>query len=291
MAGSISTWATTDTPNQLWINQRDGTFKDTAFLLRAQRVNGAGRPEASMGIDAGDFDNDGDEDLFVTNGVSEMNILYVNGGGGLFDDRKAALRAGRAELAKTGFGTAWLDFDNDGLLDLLTVNGGVQTIEAQRGREPFPFRMTNQLYRNLGNPAFRGRHRRAAGSAFTDPEVGRGAAFGDIDNDGDVDVIVGNDNGPMRLLINNVAPEKPLGRPSASPMRRRRRDMLGARVAIIRADGTALWRRARADGSYASANDPRVLAGLGFRRRHAVESGSAGRMGARRTWPEVPVRS
>ena len=76
-------------------------------------MNGAGNAEASMGIDAGDFDNDGDEDLFITNWLAQMNILYVNDGTGAFEDRKAASGLGPPSLAKTGFGTAWFDYDND----------------------------------------------------------------------------------------------------------------------------------------------------------------------------------
>jgi enediyne biosynthesis protein E4 len=92
--------------------------------------------------------------------------------------------------------------------------------------------------------------------------VGRGAAFGDIDNDGDLDVVVGNDNGPAELLVNQIGSRNNwLGLRLVSG--RESRDMLGARVGIVRADGSTLWRRARADGSYASANDPRVLVGLG----------------------------
>jgi hypothetical protein len=262
-------------PNQLWTNQRDGTFNDTAFVNGAA-VNGAGRPEASMGMDAGDFDNDGDEDLFVANWLSEMNILYENTGGGAFEDRKAASGLGAPSISKTGFATAWLDYDNDGLLDLLTVNGGVATIEAQRGHDPFPFRMSNQLYRNTGSRRFEDVSARA-GTPFTTEQVGRGAAFGDVDNDGDIDVVIGNDAGPLHLLINGVGNRnhwvgvRAVGRVVAEAGARRPepgggsavRDMLGARVTVVRADGSQLWRRARSDGSYASANDPRVLAGLG----------------------------
>jgi hypothetical protein len=254
------------TPNQLWTNRRDGTFTDTAFVSGAA-VNGAGASEASMGIDAGDVDNDGDEDLFITNWLSQMNILYVNGGGGLFQDRKAASGLGAPSLAKTGFATAWLDYDNDGLLDLFTANGSVSTIEAQaRAKDPFPFRMTNQLYRNAGDARFEDVSARA-GAAFASLHVRRGAAFGDVDNDGDTDIVVGNDAGPLELLINDVGNRQHWiglrlvgsGGPEGPPAR----DMLGARVRITRGDGSTLWRRVRADGSYASANDPRVLAGLG----------------------------
>jgi hypothetical protein len=253
--------------NQLWINQKDGTFKDTAFVSGAA-VNAAGNAEASMGIDAGDFDNDGDEDLFITNWQAQMNILYVNAGGGTFEDRKAASGLGPPSLAKTGFGAAWFDFDNDSWLDLLAANGSVATIEAQaRANEPFPLRMPSQLYRNLGNGRFEDVSPRA-GRAFAAAAVSRGAAFGDIDNDGDPDVVIGNAAGPLWLLINEIGNRNHwlglhvVGAPP-SPEASARQPVLGARVEIVRQDGTSLWRRVRSDGSYASANDPRVLVGLG----------------------------
>ena len=247
-------------PNQLWMNQKNGTFKDVAFLNGAA-VNGAGNSEASMGVDAGDFDNDGDEDLFITNWLAQMNILYQNMGNGVFEDRKAASGLGAPSLAKTGFGTAWFDYDNDSWLDLITLNGSVSMIEAQaRAKDPFPLKMLNQLYRNLGNGRFEDVSARA-GEPFTLLDVSRGAAFGDIDNDGDIDVLVGTAAGPTRLLINNVGNRNHwIGfRLTGSGGR----DMLGARVSVTRPTGPALWRRVRSDGSYASANDPRVLVGLG----------------------------
>jgi hypothetical protein len=267
-------------PNQLWINQKNGTFKDTAFLSGAA-VNGQGNSEASMGIDAGDFDNDGDEDIFITNWLAQMNILYANMGGGVFEDRKAASGLGPPSLAKTGFGAAWFDYDNDSWLDLLTANGSVSIIEAQaRVNDPFPLKMLNQLYRNLGNGRFEDVSARA-GKAFTLNDVSRGAAFGDLDNDGDQDVVIGNAAGPVRLLINNTGNTnhwiglRLLGgktrsaeadgglRADARAKAAGGRDQIGARVEVIRKGGGPLWRRARSDGSYASANDPRVLVGLG----------------------------
>jgi hypothetical protein len=258
-------------PNQLWINQKNGAFKDMAFINGAA-VNGAGNAEASMGIDAGDFDNDGDEDIFVTNWLAQMNILYQNAGNGVFEDRKAASGLGPPSLAKTGFGTAWIDYDNDGWLDLIALNGGVAMIEAQaRAKDPFPLKMLNQLYRNIGNGRFEDVSARG-GDAFTLMDVSRGGAFGDIDNDGDMDVAVGTTAGPARLFINNVGSRQHwiglrlLGADGPSAVRPRPvegRDMLGARVQVTRGSGPALWRRARSDGSYASANDPRVLVGLG----------------------------
>ena len=261
------------TANQLWMNQHDGHFRNTA-LLAGVALNGTGKAEASMGIDAGDFDNDGDEDLFVTNWLAQMNILYVNTGGGLFEDRKAASGLGPPSLAKTGFGTAWFDFDNDTWLDLLAVNGSVSTIEAQaRARDPFPLKMPNTLYRNGGNGRFEDVTARA-GSGLELADVSRGAAFGDLDNDGDVDIVVGTAAGPTRLLVNNAGNRNHWAGLRVTTATGR--DALGARVAIVRGNGPVLWRRARADGSYASASDPRVLAGLGA---------EAGPVAVRVQWP------
>ncbi len=260
--------------NQLWMNQRNGTFKNTGPLSGAA-VTADGKVEASMGVDAGDFDNDGDEELFMTELTGEGNNLFVNDGSGMFEDRSAPTGLGPSSLAYTGFGTAWFDFDNDGWLDILTVNGAVSTIRAlAQASDPFPLHQRKQLFRNLGDGRFEEVSGRA-GAVFRSSEVGRGAAFGDVDNDGDVDVLVGNNNGRVRLLINNIGSRNHwLGLRLVG--QHAPRDMLGARVAIVRADGSTLWRRARADGSYASANDPRVLAGLGD---------SAKTPGVRVRWP------
>jgi enediyne biosynthesis protein E4 len=248
-------------PNQLWINQRNGTFKNTALVAGAA-LGAEGEAKSSMGVDAGDFDNDGDEDLIVTELVGQGIDLYVNDGPAVFEERSARAGLRQATLPYTGFGAAWFDFDNDGRLDLLIVNGAVtQNADASARRDPFPLRQRKLLLRNDGGGRFEEVTDRA-GPAFALAEVSRGAAFGDIDNDGDTDVIVGNASGPLRLLLNNVGQRRHwiglrlVGHDVP-------RDMIGARVAIVKADGSTLWRRARSDGSYASASDPRVLVGLG----------------------------
>ena len=247
--------------NQLWFNQQDGTFRNGA-LLAGVALNDAGSAEAGMGVDAGDFDNDGDEDLFMTHLVTQTNTLYVNEGSALFEDRSAMSGLGFPSLPYTGFGTLWFDFDNDGWLDILTVNGAVNTIKTLvQAQDPHPLHQRNQLFRNLGNGRFEDVTERA-GAVFELSEVSRGAAFGDLDNDGDIDVLVANNNGRARLLLNNIGNRNRwlgLRLVGGNPPR----DMLGARVGVFRSDGPPLWRRARTDGSFASANDPRVLVGLG----------------------------
>jgi hypothetical protein len=248
--------------NQLWINRRDGTFADEG-LLSGAALNAAGNPEGSMGIASGDFDGDGDEDLFVTNIVGETYALYVNDGKGNFED--ARMRAGLASptAAYTGFGTDWFDYDNDGRLDLFVANGAVNVIEAQRG-QPRPFRMKNQLFHNAGGGRFT-ETTASAGPAFARADISRGAAFGDIDNDGDVDVVVTNNGGPAKLLLNQTVDNGGKNHWVSISVRQpsTNRFGVGAWIGVERKGLPTLWRRARTDGSYLSASDRRVHFGLG----------------------------
>ncbi len=247
------------TPNQLWINQRNGTFIDEG-LLSGSALSAAGNPEGSMGIAAGDYDRDGDEDLFVTNLAGETSVLYANDGRGSFDDVRVRAGLGAPTAAFTGFGTNWIDYDNDGWLDLFIANGGVNVIEAQRG-QPFPFRMTNQLFRNAGTGRFE-ETSAAGGSAFTHADIHRGAAFGDLDNDGDLDIVVTANNGPVRLLLNQAAGGRHwIGVRVMQPSLNR--FAVGAWIGIERVGQPTLWSRVRTDGSYLSASDVRVYFGLG----------------------------
>ena len=244
------------------MNRRDGTFEDMAWLAGAA-VNRDGRPEGSMGVDAGDFDADGDGDLFMTHIATETNTLYVNDGLGLFEDRTVRVGLGPPSLPFTGFGTGWFDFDNDGWLDLVVANGEIRTMEAlARVNDPFPLHQRNQLFRNLGQPPLRRGERRG--------RRGLRALRGQPRH--------GVRRHRQRRRRRRAADQQQRAGAPADQRGRRRRQPLGRPAArrrlgpghaggpgrgVPRCMGPALWRRARTDGSYVSASDPRVLVGLG----------------------------
>jgi len=256
-------------PNQLWINQKNGTFANDALLAGAA-VNRNGQAEAGMGVDAGDFDGNGTEDIFITHLMDETNTLYVNMGEALFEDRTREAGLGMPGRRFTGFGTLFFDYDNDGWLDLFVANGAVQLLpQLVRQKDPFPLGQPNQVFRNTGKGSFVEIAAEEAGPELQLLEVSRGAILGDVDNDGDTDVLVTNNNGPARLLLNQVGNRnhwvglRLLGKNET----KNGRDMLGARVDVTTASGNVLRRRVRTDGSYLTANDARVLVGLGVARQ------------------------
>ncbi len=222
-----------------------------------------------MGVVAGDFDGDGDADLFMTHLIKETNTLYLNDGRGIFSDVTAAAGLASGSLPFTSFGTAPLDYDNDGRLDLLVINGAVTLLPTLvAAGDPFPLHQTNQLFHNEGaagggTPRFVDVTDRA-GEVFELSEVGRGLARGDVDNDGDLDALVVNNGGPVRLLLNQVGSTAPwLGARVrlAGPAD----DALGARV-TVRWGGQEAAAPARPDRwQLRSAGDPRLLFGLGGR--------------------------
>jgi enediyne biosynthesis protein E4 len=274
-------------PDFLWMNLGDRRFENRS-LLAGCAVNGSGTPTASMGVVAGDIDNDGDEDLYIANLAGEANTLFINDGSGVFEDRTLRSGAAYPSVPYTGFGVGLLDYDNDGWLDVLVANGDVKEIEEQiRAKDPFPLKQSKLLLRNLGGGQF-ATATREGGPALEAAEVSRGLAVGDVDNDGDSDALVGNNNGAVRLLVNEVgARSQWLGLRLVGSGTHR--DMLGARARLTLREGRPLWRRAHSDGSYLSAHDPRVLFGLGSN-GVGVEISVTWPSGRTETWPAPPVR-
>lgn len=242
--------------NFLWINQGNGTFANEG-LSSGVAVNARGEREASMGIALGDFDNDLDLDIFLSHLGTETNTLYANDGTGYFVDVTRGAGLATPSLPFTGFGTGWLDFDRDGWLDVLVVNGAVRTIpEQEAAGDPLPLKEADQLFRNSGA----GQFEEIELEALRVEGVSRGATFGDIDNDGDTDVLITNNNGPARLLLN----ESPGGKYwlGVILIDKYGGAAQGAQAILTDGSGRKQLRAVSPAGSYLSSNDPRLLFGL-----------------------------
>jgi hypothetical protein len=246
--------------NNLYHNEGGGRFTDVALASGAAYGPG-GSAEGSMGVDAGDYDRDGRFDLFIGNFQNETDALYHNDGSARFTYATAATGLADASLPTLTFGVGFLDYDSDGWPDLFAANGHVQDAIARI--DPLcRFLQPRQLFRNVGGGRFVDVSA-AAGPAITEPAVGRGAAFGDIDNDGDVDILVTNNGGRPMLLRNEVGMRRhglSLRLVGHAP----NRDAVGARVRL-RAGGALQIREVRAGSGYASASDLRLFFGLGDR--------------------------
>ncbi len=250
--------------NQQWMNQAGQRFVDRAPAM-GTALNRDGLAEASMGVLAEDFDADGDLDLFLTHLERESNTLYLNDGTGFFEDATRRSGLGPPSIPYTAFGVAALDYDNDGIQDLAITNGEVRIIDEQADAgDPLPLRQPKLLFRGLGDGRFEDVTAAEGGELFTRPEVGRGMAAGDIDNDGDTDLLLSHNGGPAWLLRNELGQDAAwIGLRLLDPSGRR--DMLGARVGLLQGGRPVAWRRVATDGSYASARDPRAVFGLGDR--------------------------
>ena len=243
------------TPNHLWLNQGGARFTDVA-LARGVAIDQDGAPKAGMGVHAADVDDDGDNDLLVMNLDTESDSYFRNDGA-FFVDATTMVGLRVASRRFTRFGMAMVDFDNDGRLDLYEANGRVglqgETFAADPYAEP------NLLFRGLPGPTFDEMSPRG-GTATPLIATSRAAAFGDIDNDGGIDILVANRDAAPYLLRNVVATR---GHWAAFAVKTSRgRDALGAAVTVAAAGRS--WRRdVRSGYSYLAASDPRVHVGLG----------------------------
>ena len=260
-------------PNRLWINQQNGTFQDEA-LLRGIAVNGMGRPQGNMGVAIADFDGDNLLDVFVTHLIEETHALWRQSPRGLFQDRTAPSGMTKPLWRGTGFGVVAEDFNHDGAPDLAIVNGAVRrnrlrkpertTIEAV-GDFWAPYAERNQLFANHGNGSFRDIS--AENGAFcATARVSRGLVYGDLDNDGALDLVVST-IANRALVYRNIVPHRGswlsirVIDPAAGG-----RDAYGA-VITVSAAGRNWIRWCNPGTSYASSHDPRAHFGLGTAER------------------------
>jgi len=250
--GRVDIYVANDsTPNFLYHNNGDGTFKDIGFSS-GTAVNENGSEQGSMGVTLGDYDHDGRLDLFITNFDDDYNTLYHDDGKGSFTDVSYAANVAAVSLPYVGWGTKFFDYDNDGWVDLLVVNGHVYP-------QLPTYRQRNFVHHNNRDGTFE-EVGAQLGAAFAEKRTGRGAAFGDIDNDGDVDVVINNLDGSPQVLrndggnANNSILIKTIGVKS-------NRNGIGARVKVVAGDLTQIDEVHSGD-SYLSQSDLRLPFGL-----------------------------
>jgi hypothetical protein len=241
----------------LYRNRGDGTFEDVALLAGAG-YDENGKTFAGMGVDAADYDNDGYMDVFITTLSNETYPLFHNNGDATFTYVTGTTGVGQISLLYSGWGTRFMDADNDGWRDLFVAQGHVlDTIEKTSSY--LKYRQTPLLMRNTGkgfvNVSL------SAGTVFSQPVAARGAAFGDLDNDGDTDVVVSVLDGPALVLRNDGTRNHWLGIALAG--RKSNRMGQGARVTVTDATGRRQVFDATTAGSYLASNDPRIICGLG----------------------------
>ena len=254
--------------NFLWLNQSklsERVFKE-AGLTHGLAYASDGKPRAGMGIAAGNIYGDSGESIIVTNLPTEAFTLFQRQPNGDFVDATEQSGLSHISLPYTGFGVGLFDMANNGLLDMFSANGGVRSmagdLSANPKGDPFPYRERKLLLRNLGKGKGFEDISATAGPALATFEVSRSAVFGDVNNDGGTDILVTNNNGPARLLLNTV-PNRGHWLLVHLEGAKTNRSAYGSVVELVRTDGTSDKAWVRGDGSYLAANDPRVHFGLG----------------------------
>jgi hypothetical protein len=269
------------TPSLLFMNQRDGTFKEEG-LIRGIALNEDGMEQAGMGVGIGDVNLDGNLDVFKTHFADDTNILYLNDGKANFEDLTNSSGLG-VETRYLGWGATIADLDNDGKPDLFFVTGNVYP-EVEKKLPGYPFKTPRIVFHNLGNNKFE-ELIGEAGPGVSAAHASRGCAFGDFDNDGDIDVLIVNMNEPPSLLRNDVKPGrhwlkvKLLGTKS-------NRTALGSRV-TLHYGGKLQAQEVVSQSSFYSVNDLRLHFGLGDVKEADVEVRWP--TGQRETFKNVPI--
>jgi hypothetical protein len=253
-------------PNKLYMNQKNGTFKETG-VSAGIAFSEDGIARAGMGVDAGDYDRSGKQSIIISNFANQMVSLYHNEGNGLFVDEAPRSEVGRKSLLSLGFGCFFFDYDNDGWLDILVANGHIEN-EIEKIQKRVTYAEPPHLFRNVGSGKFE-EVTDKSGPAFAAPRVARGAAYGDIDNDGALDVIFTTNGGPAYVFRNVDGKNhsirfKLVGTKS-------NRDGIGAIVKVT-AGGETQQQMLRSGSTYLSQNELIVTAGLGQNKKaDAVE--------------------
>jgi enediyne biosynthesis protein E4 len=258
--GRMDFFVANDTePNKLYKNNGNGTFTDEA-LASGVAFSEAGTPRAGMGVDAGDYDGSGRQGLVIGNFTNESMALYQNDGTGLFTDEAPNSGIGKMSAQSLTFATFFFDYDLDGLLDIFAANGHVSD-DISVVQPQVKYAQPPHLFRNRGKRKFEETTAKL-GRALGRPIVGRGAAYGDIDNDGDLDLLIIANNGPARLLRNENANQNDLLRVRTVGTKANR-DGIGARVTLKSSRGAKIFSMVKTGSSYCSQSELPLTFGLG----------------------------
>jgi enediyne biosynthesis protein E4 len=245
------------TPSLLFMNNHDGTFREEG-VTRGVALSDDGMEQAGMGVGLGDYNADGHLDLFKTHFIGDTCGFYRNDGKGSFDEVTRAAKIG-VETRFTSWGAGMVDVDNDGYPDVLFVTGSVYP-EVERKLPQYPYKTPRVLFRNLGNGSFEEIDAQA-GDGITTPHSSRGCAFGDFDNDGDLDVLIVNMNEPPSLLRNDLKGDQNWLKIKLEGVKSNR-SAIGARV-LVHYGPRVQAQAVLSQSSYYSCNDPRLHFGLG----------------------------
>jgi enediyne biosynthesis protein E4 len=258
--GWLDLFVSNDTePNKLYHNNHDGTFTDVA-VAAGLAYSEAGTVRAGMGTDAADYDNSGWQSLVIGNFTNEGMALYHNDGSGLFTDEAPATGLKRISTKSLTFGTFFFDYDLDGLADIFAVNGHVSD-DISVVQPNVKYAQPPHLFRDLGKNKFE-EVTTQLGPALQRAIVGRGAAYGDFDNDGDLDLLITANNGPARLLRNDYGNQSDMLRVKTVGTRSNR-DGIGAKVTLTTNKGTRLFGMVKTGSSYLSQSELPLTFGLG----------------------------